>query len=447
MSRRNIKKFSLGYALLRIVTSFYHRLYYRKFILNYREKVPANSPVIFALNHQNALMDALAIVCTNPHQVLFMARADIFKNKKVARILYFLKILPAYRIRDGFHSVDQNKEVFKEVIEAIGNNRPMAILPEGNHLGEKRLRPLKKGAARLALQAEEVNGFNLGLSIVPVGIDYSNYYKAGSDLLIVFGDPLQANDYREQYLQNPVQAIKTYTDDLASAMKKVMIDIEPEEHYQTFYDAIEIYSPVELKKQNLKSTLWNSFRIKKQLSEKLGENLSAKEASISSLQEAIKIYKAKLSKNHIRDCQVTSTHTNPVSFFIASIISLILLPIHLYGMALNYLPYGLPVYLARNIKDKHFLSSVRFVYGLIFFPIWYLLLIALSFIIFNQIFISLAFIVSLPLTGLFSFYYYRHLLKMMADFRWMRMKFKDRKHFDEMVQKRKDIILQIEKIL
>jgi 1-acyl-sn-glycerol-3-phosphate acyltransferase len=358
MSRQNIKKYSWGYALVRFVTSFYHRLYYRKLILKYKEKIPVNKPVIYALNHQNALMDALAVVYTLPRQAIFMARADIFKKKMVASILYFLKILPAYRIRDGFHSVDQNKEVFKEVIEAMAYNRPFAILPEGNHHGEKRLRCLKKGAARLAFLAEEENGFNLGVSIVPVGIDYSNYYKAGSDLLIVFGDPIQAVDYREQYLENPIQAINTLTNDLAAAMRKVMLDIQPEEHYQTFYEAVEMYGPVELKKQKLKSTLWNSLRIKKDISEKLEKNSPGDEKPIQDLKAGLDSYRKKLVEKGIRDSQVAHPSGNGASLIFKICLSILLFPVHLYGMALNYLPYGLPIYLARNIKDRHFISSV-----------------------------------------------------------------------------------------
>ncbi len=136
-----------------------------------------------------------------------MARADIFRKKSTARILYFLKILPVFRIRDGFHSVDQNKEIFKEVISVLEHNRPFCILPEGNHFGEKRLRPLQKGAARMALLAEEANDFKLGLSIVPVGLDYSNYFNAGSDLLVTFGDPIPVERYHELYIQNPLLAI------------------------------------------------------------------------------------------------------------------------------------------------------------------------------------------------------------------------------------------------
>jgi len=62
MSRKNISKFSLGYEIFHWVASFYHHLYYRKFTVKFRNKIPVNKPVIFAANHQNALMDALAII-------------------------------------------------------------------------------------------------------------------------------------------------------------------------------------------------------------------------------------------------------------------------------------------------------------------------------------------------------------------------------------------------
>lgn len=447
MSRQNIRKFSLGYALVHIIAGFYHKLYYRRYKMINLKKVPKNRPVIFAINHQNALMDALAIVFATTRQPVFMARADIFRKKNVARLLYFLKILPAYRIRDGFHSVDQNKEVFKEIIAVLEHNRPVGILPEGSHYGEKRLRPLQKGAGRFALMAEEANNFKLGIAIVPVGLDYSNYYHAGTDLLVIFGDPIPVADYRGQYIENPVQAVNQLKDDLAAAMKKVMIHIEPIEHYQTIKTAIDIYGPIGLKSQKLKNSPWNRFRIKKELSEKIAGNIHGKGLPLNDLKENLDVYNNDLKKFGIRDQQVGHPIAKPFSSFFFSCVTLLLLPIHLYGMLLNYLPYRLPIYLSRNIKDKHFLSSVRFGIGLLLFFFWYLLLIVASFFIFESIFISLAFIISLPITGIFAFYYYIHLLKMRGQLRWMLLRQKDRKAYEEFLTRRKEIIVKFEEIL
>jgi len=447
MSRKNIRKFSWSYELVRKLTVLYHRAYYRKLKVLHRKKIPAGKPVIFIFNHQNALMDALSVVYNFPSQSVFMARADIFRKKMAARILYFLKILPAYRIRDGFHSVDQNKEVFKEVISVLKNNNPVALFPEGSHLGEKRLRPFKKGAARLALLAEEANDFKLGVSIVPVGIDYSNYYHAGSDLLVTVGDPVSAAAYRDQYVQNPVQAINNLTNDLAVALDKVVINIATEAHYQTIRDAIEIYCPDELKKQGLKPSLKNNFSVKKELSEKITNNISQKEKQLLELKENIDQYQIQLKKYKIGDLQISNPLSNSAYLILKLFISFVLLPIHLYGMILNYFPYRMPVYLSRNIKDPHFISSVRFVYGMIFFFFWYILLIILSFIIFKPVLLSLAFIISLPLSGLFTFYYYRNLMKLRAEIRWTRIRIRNQELYQELMGKRKSIIDEIEKLI
>jgi 1-acyl-sn-glycerol-3-phosphate acyltransferase len=447
MSRNNIKRFSLGYQLLYNFAEIYHRFYYRRFKVINREKIPKKSPVIFAINHQNALMDALAVIFAVRSQKVFMARADIFRKKWIARMLYFIKILPAYRIRDGFHSVDQNKGVFKEVIQVLEHNRHFCILPEGNHFGEKRLRPLQKGAARLAFLAEEANDFKLGLSIVPVGLDYSNYYTAGSDLLVTFGDPIPVARYRELYIENPLLAISQLRDDIATGLRKVMIDISSEKHYKTIFSAIEIYGAVELKKQGLKKSLRNNFSVKKQLSEEITAYFLENEAVYQTVHTEIHSYHKKIHDYKIRDWVVARQGINPFSWFIESLITLLLLPVHLYGMILNYLPYRLPIYLARKIKDRHFLSSIRFALGMIFFYVWYPLLIIASIFIFHNILLNLAFIISLPLTGIFSFYYYKHLLKLRGKFRLIRLKFRDRKAYEELLRQRKKIVLMIEEML
>jgi len=446
MSRSNIKNFSFGYELVYIISALFHRIYYRRFKVINRQKIPKNSPVIFAVNHQNALMDALAVLYGVHGQKVFMARADIFRKKWTARLLYFLKILPAYRIRDGFHSVDQNKETFKEVIKVLEHNTPFCILPEGNHFGEKRLRPLQKGAARLAFLAEEANDFKLGLYIVPVGLDYSNYYNAGSDLLVTIGDPIPVVKYREQYIENPLLAIGSLRDDIATGMRKVMIDIQPCEHYNTIYSAMEMYGPVALRKQNLRNTLVNSFRVKKHLSTDLINHFKKDDASIKDLTFELDSYHKKIVDYGIKDWLIAKKFVNPVSFIIESLITLLLMPVHLYGMILNYLPYRIPVYKTKKIKDRHFISSIRFVLGMLFFFAWYLIIPIASFFIFDNIFLNLAFILSLPLTGIFSFYYYRRLLKLRGKFRWIRLKIKNRQAYDELVRLRKDIIIKIEKI-
>ena len=118
MGKENIEKYSVGYALVKTVTGFWHNnIFYRRIIVLGRENINPDDHLIFAPNHQNALMDALAVLFTSRDRIVFLARADIFKKKLLASILYFLKILPVYRIRDGFSSLKGNDEIFTKTID------------------------------------------------------------------------------------------------------------------------------------------------------------------------------------------------------------------------------------------------------------------------------------------------------------------------------------------
>ncbi|MEZ4999274.1 MAG: hypothetical protein R2744_06280 [Bacteroidales bacterium] len=45
---------------------------------------------------------------------------DVFK-KKIADLLYYFKMLPVFRIRDGFSTLRQNDEIFNKTIDVILN--------------------------------------------------------------------------------------------------------------------------------------------------------------------------------------------------------------------------------------------------------------------------------------------------------------------------------------
>jgi 1-acyl-sn-glycerol-3-phosphate acyltransferase len=356
--------------------TFWHRIYYRKFVVKGRNNIPSLNPVIFAASHQNALMDALAVIFASRRQIVFLARADIFRNKIAAGILRELKILPVYRIRDGYTSLGRNQETFDEVYEVLRHGRPVGIFPEGFHLGRKKLKPLRKGIARMAFQAEEKSDFSLGLQIVPTGIDYSDYFRPGSDLLVQFGPPIRVSDYRDLYLENPSAAILRLRSDVALAMKELMIDIQHDEQYHTILSASESLAGTELKLRGMKVNLFNRFLIIKELS-----------SESPSLQP--------------------NTH-NPGRKAILISLLLLLIPVFIPCLILNLAPAWLSSRLAKGMADPHLAVSVRFGAGLILFPAWYLVLFitGILFLPLHWAFTGVM-TVLLPFTALFALYYLR----------------------------------------
>ena len=96
---------NIGYSICYpIVKWMFHRSY-RHIKYVGIENVPTDGAIIFAPNHTNALQDALAVLFINKEHKVFVARADIFRNKRIAKFLNWIKIMPIRRMRDGVGEV------------------------------------------------------------------------------------------------------------------------------------------------------------------------------------------------------------------------------------------------------------------------------------------------------------------------------------------------------
>ena len=99
-----IYRYDFRYTLAKIPVNTALRLSFRKLVfIGKRENVSKERAIIFASNHRNALIDALLLVFSSYHlkQIVFLARADIFKKSFVAWLLKGMRIMPVFRIRDG----------------------------------------------------------------------------------------------------------------------------------------------------------------------------------------------------------------------------------------------------------------------------------------------------------------------------------------------------------
>ena len=424
----------------------HHRLYYRKFTISGKENIPKNVPVIFAPNHQNALMDALAVLFSANRTVAFLARADIFKKPFVARLLNLIRMLPVYRIRDGFESLDMNKEIFEKTIQVLKSNTSLCVLPEGNHEGCKRLRSLKKGIFRIAFQAEESNSFHLNLHIVPVGIDYSNYFNAGSDLLVVFGKPIRIADYAVEYHDNPQKTINSLRTLLGECMKNIMIHI-PEDHYATISQVSAMFEPFVWNVHKLKRHPYNKLIIKQYIVQKCLEALKQDSNVFYQLDPLLASYNVNLKKLGIRDWLLVRKTPGFLHVSLDCLLSLLLLPLHIYGTITNYLPYKVPALIAKKIKDPHFKSSIQFGSSMILFPLYYLIIILIFGFSVKWHILTLVFSISLPLSGMFAFYNYLHMLKLKGKIKTLYLQMTHNKDFEYLKNARQQILDIIKPII
>jgi len=227
---------TLYYKTLRFSVSFAYSKFFRQIEIRGSENIPSGVPVIFAGNHQNALIDALAIISFQKNPIVFMARADIFQNKIAAKLLRSIKLAPIYRIRDGYENLAKNEEQMNEAVNVLFNRKQLCLMPEGNHGNQHKLRPLVKGLFRIAFAAEERLKDDAHVKIIPVGIDFNYYEHAGMDLVLTYGKPIEVKDYIEIYRENQATGLNSLREELSAAISPLMLDIRSTNHYDAIFN-------------------------------------------------------------------------------------------------------------------------------------------------------------------------------------------------------------------
>jgi 1-acyl-sn-glycerol-3-phosphate acyltransferase len=213
--------------------------YFNKLKVYGRENLQGNGPFLFAANHQNAFMDGVLIVITNPFPVHFLIRADIFKKAWAVPLLKFCKLLPVYRIRDGFSSLSKNQEQFDECVRLFRKKESILIFPEGNHSATRKLRTLSKGFTRIAFEAQRQRP-EMNLQIVPVGINYSHHQAFNSRVSIYFGKPIPVSEYYKEPLPQQANLLK---DHVAGEIAKRIAHIDDEARYEELLSKLNATNP------------------------------------------------------------------------------------------------------------------------------------------------------------------------------------------------------------
>ena len=445
MGRENIEKWDWRYSFLKHYVNFSFRSFFKELTVSGKENIPENTPIIFAPNHQNALMDALAILYTTNDQPVFLARSDIFKKKLIAIILTFLKILPIYRIRDGYGNLKLNDYIIKKIHAILSKNHYLVIFPEGNHGDKRQLRNLKKGITRIAFQSEEEYDYKLGVKIVPVGLDYTNYYKFKENLFVNFGKPIDLDQFFPLYKENPSKAHLALRKEISTQLKKYMIHIDNQEYYETINASREIYK-YRMKEVLQIPSLKQPYKFKAdkkliQLCEKIQEN---KPEQLAELDVKVKEYR-KLLKSLNIDYHAIPEKKSITPIIIPGITSLILFsPIFLYGWINNLLSYYPAVHFSKKMRDPQFISSIKYGIGMVTFPLFYLIQTLLVYAFTKEIYITLGYLLSIPLTGYFAFYYQQLFKILKKKIRLNNIFRKKPETYKKLTRLKKDIIDKID---
>ena len=163
------------------------------------ENIPTDGAVIFAPNHTNAFMDAFTVLKVAKRPVVFVARADVFRNPIAAKVFNFLKIMPIMRMRDGRENLKKNDKIMQTAVEVLKHGVPFGIFCEGTHRMKHSILPLVKGIFRIAIQADEALQGEMPVYIVPIGIEYGSYTRYRSTISVQVGEAFDVSEFNKMH--------------------------------------------------------------------------------------------------------------------------------------------------------------------------------------------------------------------------------------------------------
>lgn len=322
-----------------------------------RENIPTDGAIIFAPNHTNGLMDALSVLTIKKGPMVFVARADIFRNKKIAKILAFLKMMPIMRIRDGRENLKKNEEIMQKSVDILKVKIHFCIMPEGTHRAMHSLMPLSKGIFRIALQANENLNSEMPVYIVPVGIEYGDFFRFGASLLINIGKPINISEFvKENNNRELSEMMLQLRSDLHNKIKKQIHYVTDNELHEAIIDASYIRSK---NKSSLFETL-KERQFQSEILERIDKNsdIINEARHFASLRRKLNIADESLYKNS----SITKIIFN-------SLIIIATTPYFIYSTITSAPIWILAEYLNKKTDDNAMYNTYRFGLMALFLPI------------------------------------------------------------------------------
>ena len=359
------------YRILKVLVRWTLHVYFRRIYVLDADKMPRDKPVLLACNHPNSFMEAVMLACFLERQLHFLVRGDVFENP---RFLWFFRgtnQVPIYRFRDGFANMRSNTKTFEYCYEKLREGNMILIFAEGSTKMVRRLRPLQKGAARIAMGAMEFDP-TMDLQIVPVGVNFSNPLQFRSEAWVVVGDAIPAKEYAAAYKKDNPGTLQVITERLARHLQPCVVHIP--EHIRES-DVDPLFTILRSDDRGYKGPFSSQDRKPFEREFGLAKTLGGMSP---------KFYGFLLDKLDTLRHLMPRLHFNrPVTYLHRSgwgrlLLGLIMCPIYLASVIYFAIPWGVAHWVSsKKVKQAEFYGPIRMAAGSVLSMLWFVVTIVL----------------------------------------------------------------------
>lgn len=387
---------SLLFVVLKAIVKVSLRIFYSKTTFKNRERGFFKNPCIVVSNHPSTVMDPLNTVAWIGPQVRFLANASLFKTPLSNWFFNTFYCIKVERYQDTGGKPLNNEKAFERAREYLTKGGCIFVAPEGGSYPDRKLRPLKTGCARIALDAAKANNFELGLTILPVGLNYGNPRYFRTTLFTNFGTHIYVKDFQNDFEENPREAVRKLTSLLSERFCELILCTKNKEEELLLRDLEVIF-------RNEKSlTASEDFERSQLLIKKIRYLEDSDESGVANIRSKVISYfeilkKKNLSDEVVKQCKVKLTEILILVFGF---------PLFLIGCLFNFFPTFIPGQINKRFNnDESYYSTYKYVSGLVFFPLFYWFQINLVEWIWQIDFNAMVYILAFILTGYFAEWY------------------------------------------
>jgi len=440
----------LLYRGLRSVLKLALGLYYVDIEATGRDRVPAKGPVIFAANHPNSIMDSVVLGAQTNRSISFLARSGLFSNPLVALLFRRCGVIPVYRRQDGA-TPGGNDDSFRAAYEVLENGGTLGIFPEGRNAPERHVRDIKTGTARIALGAEAKNGFELGVQVVPVGLNFEDRDAFLSRVLVRVGEPIDARTFREEWEADEREAVRALTERIQGAIRAEAVHIRDERNTDLVHDVNAIWGGALLDevRGDRPASLDDVFTVKQGIADALEHFERERPQTVDQVRRRVRRYKEHLSQVSLRKDfldrppKTLSVRREAVKL---TAYAVLLAPIALWGLLHNFVPHRIVRRFTLRAPDEAMRAITGLLVGGLVYGFVYALFGCGIWAASGSPWWALAHAVSLPPAGIF-FLRWRRQLARYNDRIVVRTVFRaDRKLIRQLAVEREQLLLELDQL-
>jgi len=346
------------------------RLYFRNIERVGEPPGPETRGRMIVSNHTNALIDPVLVLTDAKCEISPIAKSTLWNVPGLRWLLDRAGAVPIVRRKDTpDKDTSHNVSMFEKIAAHLAGGGNLLIFPEGTSHSEPHLAPLRSGAARMMLAAEQRRGVPPTFQAAALEFDAASEFR--SRCLVLWGPVRRFADVPGE----GEDRIRNATALMEADLSELLVEGDTHEERLRVARVAELIANED---GDRSLGTWNGIGRRVELANRTLRAVDP--ALISRVAERIDAYYAELERLGLTDEQITGRDAPPEPVTMPRWQRVALAPLAASGVALYALPYFIPRLIARR-WDPDAVSTIKLGSSLIVYPLWAAGLVAGSFVL------------------------------------------------------------------